>query len=339
MSRFRAESPGGGAPALRRRRAPRTIACLAVLACLASPRHAASQGSLYLRIPVSPRSVGAGEAAVADTLGVDAAWVNPAALAAMTDGGLALYGSTSVAASTAGVAMAVPSAALGTIGVSALQIDFGDQSVTDASGITVGTITNRAWLVMASYATTIGSRVRAGVSYKYTTQTFACSGLCGPTPAFGSSGGALDLGVQADLPMRVPVTVAVAVRHLGPDAQVKDSEQADPLPRTVQVGARVRVPWPLLDENGASLQVAADVVESVGQTSLGVRTGLMLDYRGVLALRGGWSRSDFQALAGPSIGASLRPVEQLTIDLARRFDGFSTQAGQQPTYFALRFRF
>jgi hypothetical protein len=323
---------------VRRALSPLVAACLLALVPVA-PALAQTAGAAFLMLPVGSRSVGAGEATVADTLGADGAWWNPASLAAMRRTELSLNGSQAFEGTSAAIGFAKPSRALGTIAVSATILDYGDQGVTDPStGGDVGTLSIRSSVAMLSYATPIGQRLRIGLSYKYARLAFTCSGLCGTTPQFVGTSSALDAGAQYVLPTATPITLGAAIRHVGPDFQVRDAEQADPLPRTWQVGASARVPSARLAERELTLDVLGDVLGSLANERLSLRVGSTLTYRGRYSLRGGYTMDEGER-GGPALGLGVFLSDGMVLDLARRFDGFSAQAGQAPTYVSLRFLF
>jgi hypothetical protein len=233
---------------------------------------------------------------------------------------------------------AVPSKVLGTLAASAYLVNYGDQQATDSqTGTPIGTITNRNYQLALSYATPVGSRFAAGLTYKFVMLRFQCSGICGAIPVISGSTSALDIGAQYVLPTTVPVTVAASVRNLGPALQVKDAEQADPLPRIIQIGARTRVPVRALTAAKASLEVSADLLRAsaIGGTAGGV--GLSLGYREQAYVRAGYKVQQGQG-AGPSVGVGLQRGG-FGVDIARRFDALSSQLGEPPTYVSIRARF
>jgi hypothetical protein len=166
---------------------------------------------------------------------------------------------------------------------------------------------------------------------------FQCSGICGNVPVLSGSSSALDVGLQYVLPVRIPVTVGAAIRNIGPALQVRDAEQADPLPRVIQVGARARLPVKALDEAKASLELSADLLSAsaLGGTAAGL--GVSLGYLDQAFLRAGYKAQRGQG-RGPSIGFGFQRGG-LGVDIARRFDALSSQLGDPPTYVSLRARF
>lgn len=312
---------------------------LPVLLLLLAPTATAQNGGLFLLVPFGARAVGQGEAVVADTtLGTEGMWWNAAALARLPKREVAIHHSQTVIATSDMVTYAIPSKVLGTVAASAYLVNYGDQQATDAqTGTPIGTITNRNYQLALSYATPVGKRFNAGLTYKFIMLRFQCSGVCGAIPVISGSTSALDLGAQYTLATKIPVTLGIAARNLGPALQVKDAEQADPLPRVIQVGARARIPVKSLEASKASLDVSADVLSAsaLGGSAGGI--GLALGYREQAFLRGGYKLQRGQG-AGPSVGFGFQRGG-FAVDIARRFDALSSQLGEPPTYVSLRARF
>ena len=299
----------------------------------------AQNGGLFLLVPFGARAVGQGEAVMADsTLGTEAMWWNAASLARLPKKETAVHHSQTVIATSDMLTFAVPSKVLGTLAASAYLVNYGDQQATDpVNGTPIGTITNRNYQLALSYATPVGKRLNAGLTYKFVMLRFQCSGICGDVPVISGSTSALDVGAQYILPTSLPITVGAALRNLGPALQVRDAEQADPLPRVMQVGARARIPVRALDEAHASLEVAADVVSASALGGGAGGLGVSLGYRDQAWLRAGYKVQPGQG-RGPSIGFGFQRGG-LGVDIARRFDALSAQLGDPPTYVSLRARF
>jgi hypothetical protein len=300
---------------------------------------AQTNGALFLLVPFGARAVGQGDAVVADTsLGTEGLWWNAAAMARMTKQELAIHHSQTAFATNDMLTYARPSKVLGTLAASAYIVNYGDLPVTVNNGeVSVGTSTNRNYMFALAYATPAGSRLSAGLTYKFVMLRLTCTGICGSTNVLSGNTQALDFGVQYRVPGTLPFTVGAAIRNIGPALQLKDKDQADPLPQIIQVGAKLRVPVPALAQTGATLDVSADVIQSaaIGGGSGGV--GVVLGYRDILFLRGGYKVQPGDG-GGPSIGLGLERGG-FSLDFARRFDGLSAQLGQSPTYVSLRARF
>lgn len=304
-----------------------------------APAATAQNGGLFLLVPFGARAVGQGEAVVADTtLGTEGMWWNAAALSRLPKREVAIHHSQTVIATSDMLTYAMPSKVLGTLAASAYLVNYGDQQATDGqTGTPVGTITNRNYQLALSYATPLGKRFNAGLTYKFIMLRFQCSGVCGAIPVISGSTSALDLGAQYTLPTTMPITIGAAVRNLGPALQVKDAEQADPLPRVVQVGARARIPVKSLDEAKATLDVSADLLTASALGGSAGALGVSLGYKEQAFLRGGYKLQRGQG-AGPSVGFGFQRGG-FGVDIARRFDALSSQLGEPPTYVSLRARF
>jgi hypothetical protein len=150
--------------------------------------------------------------------------------------------------------------------------------------------------------------------------------------------GALDIGGQYVLPTKTPLTLGAALRHIGPDFQVRDAEQADPLPRSWQVGLSGRVPSAALSQQSLTMDVMADLLGSLAFPEISARLGGVVTYQGKYSLRGGYTLENGER-GGAAVGVGVFLSEGMVLDLSRRFGGLSAQAGQPPTYVALRFLF
>ncbi len=320
------------------RRGARVILALAF--GFATSREAQAQnGALYLLVPFGAHAVGQGEAVVADsTLGTEAMWWNAAALARIGKKELAVHHSQTLVATSDMLSIAVPSRILGTIAASAYLVNYGDQSATDpVNGTEIGTITNRNYQLALSYGTPVGKRLSAGLTYKFIMLRFQCTGICGNVPVISGSTSALDLGAQYVLPTKMPITLGASVRNIGPALQLKDAEQADPLPRVIQIGGRARIPVAALQQSDATLDVTLDVQSAAALNGAAGGLGVILGYREVAFLRGGYKLQPGDA-KGPSLGFGFQRGG-FALDLARRFDAASAQLGEPPTYVSLRARF
>ncbi len=325
---------------MRSRRLRQWLAVAFVAAGSALSRPAAAQnGGLYLLMPFGARAVGQGEAVAADTtLGSEGIWWNPAALARMTRQELALHHSATVVYETADMLTYVrPSKVLGTLAASAYWVNYGNQDATDINGQPVGKITNRNYQLAVAYATPMGKRLSAGLTYKFAMLRFQCSGTCGDQPVISGSTSALDVGAQYALPTATPISLGISVRNLGPALQMKDAEQADPLPRVVQMGVRVQVPSKALAARKTTLDVAADIVNAPALDGAAGGLGVTFAYDKQLFLRAGYRQQPGES-KGPSLGFGFeRP--SFGVDLAQRYDAVSSQSGKSATYFTLRARF
>ena len=235
---------------------------------------------------------------------------------------------------------AAASSLLGVVALSANILDFGgDIPAVDNQGNVVGKILPRNLALVGTYATTIGRRVRAGVSYKLVQFRFDCEGLCPSLPTKQASTSALDGGVQFDLPTKLPITIGAAIRNVGVDLQINDSPQSDPLPTRLQIGATARYVIPKVYADDAELLVSADVIDDVPVGKPLPRVGGEFVWEKKAFLRAGYVFSSGSTESGgPTLGLGF-VAGRLVIDFARVFAGLSADAGQAPTYLSLRLTF
>lgn len=323
----------------RRSRARATVALLALVATTASaqPSGLTTEGAPFLLLPVGARAVGMGQAVVADQFGTEALWWNPAGVARSERGEVAVHHYETIIGTGDVVSILIPSSLLGVFSVSLYALDYGDFPVTDSLGTEIGSLLTRNVAYAATYATPIGGRMSAGITFKIVQLRLDCTTGC---PSLSGTTSALDFGAQYDLGFLAPMSVGVAVRNVGAPLQVNDSPQADPLPTRIQIGVLYRVPGMDRYAPETELQLTGDVVDRLNMESPAPRVGAELSWRRRAHLRGGYVFESARSAesAGPSMGLGLA-TSNLRLDIATIFEGFSTDAGKRPTYVSLRYLF
>ena len=327
------------------RRRVRVTACalIALAGAVAVPHSAAAQGNLskegalFLIFPIGARAVGMGQSVGASQIGSEGLWWNPASLARMDKSELSLSHSSTISATGDAVTYVRPSGRIGVISFGGYLLDYGKQDAgVDANGIT-GTFYPRSVVAAVSYAAAFGSRVSAGVTYKFVQDRVDCSGSCGNVTTFNSSTSGLDLGLQAVVDPARRITIGIALRNAGLKLQINDNPQADPLPTRIDAGVQVHVPRIDSLVPGGELLVTADMVGNLSLSGPSFRSGAEFVYQKQFFLRAGFSTGSFDG-AGAAIGLGLRRGG-IAIDFARSFGGLSADAGKPPTFITLRFQF
>jgi hypothetical protein len=313
------------------------LTSLAASAAEAQPSGLTTEGAPFLLLPVGARTVGMGQAVVADQPGTEAIWWNPAGVARSERRELAVHHYETVVGSGDAISILIPSSLLGVFSASLYALDFGTQPVTEEGGAQIGSVAVRNVVYGASYATPIGGRVNAGITFKIVQLRFDCSSGC---DSFSGTSSALDFGAQYDLGFVVPVSIGVAVRNMGAPLPVDDGEQADPLPARIQIGVMYRVPGLERYARDTELQITGDVLDRLKMESPAPRVGAALSWRQRAHLRGGYvfDSANSDESAGPSMGLGVA-TGNLRVDIATIFEGFSTDAGKRPTYVSLRYLF
>ncbi len=323
----------------RRSKARAAIGMLSLVATAASaqPSGLTTEGAPFLLLPVGARAVGIGQAVVADQFGTEALWWNPAGIARSERREVAVHHYETIIGTGDVVSILIPSSLLGVFSVSLYALDYGDFPVTDSLGNEIGSLLTRNVAYAATYATPIGGRMSAGITFKIVQLRLDCTTGC---PSLSGTTSALDFGAQYDLGFLAPMSVGVAVRNVGAPLQVNDSPQADPLPTRIQIGVLYRVPWMDRYAPETELQLTGDVVDRLSMESPAPRVGAELSWRRRAHLRGGYVFETARSAesAGPSMGLGLA-TSNLRLDIATIFEGFSTDAGKRPTYVSLRYLF
>jgi hypothetical protein len=302
----------------------------------------AQEGALFLLLPVGARSVALGQAVVADRPGSEAVWWNPSAIGAATKREAAIHHSQSVAGTGDAVTILVPSSLLGVLALSVNIFDYGEQEAnsdgtTDGAG---GTIIPRSFVYAATYATSLGNYVTAGITYKLVQFRIDCTGPCPPDISFSATTSAIDVGAQFMVTKSAPFIIGVSARNLvGIKLQVNDSPQSDRLPQRLQVGVQYRLTVPPKLAPETTIRLAADLADEAKLGDPAPRFGADVAFRERFHVRAGYVFEASKSEAGgPSIGVGLA-AGNLVFDVGRMLSGLSADAGKAPTYLSLRYLF
>lgn len=296
-----------------------------------------SDGALFLLLPVGAQTVGMGQAAVAERLGSEAIWSNPAGIARHEKREAAIHHSETVAARGDVVTFLIPRKHLGAFALSVNLLDFGNQQITDPGGAPIGLVLPRNILFAGTFGAEVGKKLSVGLSYKRLQYRVDCSGQCADITQFKATASAVDFGFQYDVQAKTPVRLGAAVRNIGTKLQVNDSEQADPLPTRIEVGASWQLAFISKYIADVDVRLAGDVVADKNAEDPSARLGADLTYQKTVHLRGGYIANDTDG-ANAAVGFGLG-TGRLLFDIARTFGGLSEDAGKTPTYISLRFLF
>lgn len=325
---------------MRRRPSSRILiaAALSLPAAAAGQDAADASGAAFLLVPVGARATALGQAAVADGGSSEAVFWNPAGLATLSHSELAIHHARTFISKNTALAAYLVSERLGVLGVSAYLVDFGTQPSTArglGSPIPLGQFSTKGIELLASYATDAAGPLNLGVSYKLIQFRQDCQGSCGE---FGSTVGtthAVDLGLQLAFDGGRNFILGLAVRDAGFRLQLENSDQADPLPTRVQLGAAYRVMLPTRLANGDRLdaRLLIDVQEPWGEYGdPDALVGLEFGYGELIRVRTGYALVESTS-RGPSVGLGVQ-VDRVAIDFARVF--FTSGNLDEPAYLSVR---
>jgi hypothetical protein len=151
------------------------VASLAGTAAGAQPSGLTTEGAPFLLLPVGARAVGMGQAVVADQSGTEAIWWNAAGVARSERREIAVHHYETIIGTGDAVSILIPSSLLGVFAVSLYALDYGDFPVTDSLGNQIGSLLTRNVAYAATYATPIGGRISAGITFKIVQLRLDCS--------------------------------------------------------------------------------------------------------------------------------------------------------------------
>src|SRR6267378_2679829 len=297
-----------------------------------------SEGSLFLLLPTGAQAVGLGQAMVAMKPGSEGIWWNPASIAQQAEKELAIHHSKTIAGIGDALSFVLPSRSYGSVALSLNILNLGDQQVKDAFNNVVGVILPRDVVLAGTYAAPVTKRLTAGVNYKIVQVRVDCSGECSSVGAAVQSSRAVDLGAQYEIEAGAPLTFGAAVRNLGGKLNSNETNQRDPLPTQVEVGAMYRLKF--LDHyvKDTELRAAGSYINSRSFGGKSVRLGTDVMYQGKVHLRAGYVGHDRRGNASAALGFGLQSGA-FVFDIARTFGGLPADNGQTPVYVSLRYLF
>jgi hypothetical protein len=320
------------------RRLLSNVALSALLAGGASAQVSGSEGSLFLLLPTGAQAVGMGQSMVAARPGSEGIWWNPASIAGDQKRELAIHHSKTIAGPADALSFVTPLRSLFTAGISINILNIGDQQVVDENNIQIGTIFPRDVVFAASFASRFAKRLAAGVNYKLIQLRVDCSGICSTVGTEVQSSRAVDLGAQYQVEVKAPLTFGAAIRNLGGKLNSRETNQRNPLPTQVEIGAMYRLKFIDRHVKDTELRASGSFVDTRSFGGNSVRFGTDVMYQGKVHLRAGYVGHDRRGDASAALGFGLQSGG-LVFDLARTFGGIPADNGQAPVYVSLRYLF
>jgi hypothetical protein len=316
-----------------------SLAC----ACLAADATAqsvstGSEGALFLLLPTGAQSVGMGQAMVAAKPGSEGIWWNPASLAGQDRKELAIHHSKTLSGVSDAFSFVVPKRSFGVLALSLSVLDIGEQQLTDENNQVIGVALPRDVVLAGTYATRVTKRLDAGFNYKIVQLREDCSGECTTVGPEVESTRAMDLGVQYLTVVGAPLTFGAAIRNLGGRLNSQQTNQRDPLPTQVELGAMYRLKFLDRYVKDTELRASGSYVDTRAFGGKSVRFGTDVVYQGTVHLRAGYVGHDRRGDATASLGFGLQSGS-FVFDIARTFGGIPAENGQSPVWISLRYLF
>ena len=286
-----------------------------------------TEGGLFLLLPVGAQSVSMGRAMTA-MQGAESSFWNPAGLAAVDQSRAVVFrGDHAVGTATAISGLATRSG-IGTLGISYLLLDIGDQDLTDGDGNVLGTVSVRNHLGVASVATRLFDKLDAGLSFKLVRFQLSCRGIC-PDAGTTANTYAIDAGIQTTPSRSFPLRIGAMVAHVGPRLQVLNADQADPLPARVRIAAAYDLMSSLVDSEEVQGWLTVELQDRLrdpGSISVYLGSEITAGAQDALFLRAGYVIGDLDQEAGARVGLGLR-YERFDLAIAKSL-AVSTLTGE-----------
>lgn len=285
----------------------------------------ALEGALFLLLPVGAQGVSLGRA-MTSVPGSESAFWNPAGLAAVDENRLLVFRGNHLVGEATAISMLFPRQPLGVFGISYQLLDEGEQDLKDREGNVLGTINVRSHIGVASFATPLADWLYAGVNFKLVQFNLGCRGQC-PGVGVRSTGWAVDAGLQARPFASVPLRLGAMFAHLGPDFQVENADQADPLPTRIRVSAGYELLTHFVESDDLTLWFNVEVENRWSDPgdapSYYLGAELMAGRGDILFVRTGFQAGEIGVSDGFAVGVGLR-YQQFELGLAKNLAGSIT---------------
>lgn len=252
-------------PSAARWRRPAVLLLLVALAMgapapgSAQEQGSATEGALFLLLPVGAKGVGLARAMSA-LQGPESVWWNPAGLGTADASRILVTRGEDLSGTATSVSGLFARPGLGVLGLSYSLLDVGEVELRDIQGNFLGTVLFRYHTGVLSTAAQILEGVSLGVNFKVIQSRLVCRGQCLDAGVTATTY-ALDLGGQWEDVAGLPLTVGAMVAHLGPRLQVRNADQADPLPTRLRVALAYDVLSTFVDREDVRGRVVIEVEE------------------------------------------------------------------------------
>ena len=279
-----------------------------------------------LLLPIGARQTAMG-LAVSPVASPDAVFYNPAGLAELEGNHFVVHHLESEIQPFDAFTLLISPWNLAVFGVSYVLVDYETQELTGENEEVVGRFGAADHLVVASFATPLASNLSAGINYKYYNLRIVCSGRC-DLEELNATTHALDFGVQYQPGWLGNVRFGAALLNAGVPLQVRNAEQADPLPTRLRLGVAYDVLQHLDSIGPYSLTLLVEATEDDWKKPTTPRTavGMEAAVADFIFLRAGYGTGEGLE-AGPSVGVGVL-YSRFNVAIAKRVAGGI--AGDEP---------
>jgi hypothetical protein len=298
-------------------------------------RGISEEGAVFLLLPLGAKTVASGQSVATDEPGSGQLYLNPAGIARATSSEFGFHFGKFFVGPNVAVGIVKPLGRAGVVGATVSVLDFGSQENTDSTG-TLGTTSQQAYVLGATYAATIGAHASIGLTFKTAQFVANCAGLCADLAKYHVSSTAIDAGVQLRFLRENDLVLAAAIRNVGQKFQVNDAPQADPMPSRVQIGVGYRIRAFDEELQGAQLHATFDLIDRLlDPGAVAPRFGITLDWKDLVGVRAGYVVGTGEG-TGVGVGVGFT-ADHVGVDIAQTL---SSQSGvtDGTTYLSVRYR-
>jgi hypothetical protein len=220
---------------------------------------------------------------------------------------------------------------VGVVAVSYQLLDLGTQELRDLEGNTTGTVSFRDHLAVVSFATQIVPRLDTGLNFKVFQERITCRGAC--SGVTGTSY-ALDAGIMATPLEALPLRIGVMVAHVGPNLQLINIEQADPLPTRIRAAVAYEVLRHFVESPQVELWLTGELEDrwrELGSPVLFLGGELVAGENDLFFVRAGYGQQQSGQAAGVSVGLGLR-YDRFDLGVAKRLSGNTLSSETEPVH-------
>lgn len=301
------------------------------------------EGAPFLLLPPDPKAVGLGRAVTA-MAGAESVWWNPAGLAGLTRSRFLVSRGENVGGEATAASVTLVGDGLGTLGFSYQLLDFGSIPLTDDQNNVVGDVSQRNHLAILSLATDLWNHVGVGLNAKLIQNSFSCRASGDQCVDGGVTGTtfAIDAGVQAHGLWGRPIRLGAVLAHLGPDLQVVNEAQADPLPTRIRIATAYEVLERLLPDEPLDLWMTVELDDhwrDPGDPAIYFGGEFVAGLAPqVLRLRAGYVMNADAQVDGAAVGLGVQ-YENFDLAIAKSLASSIVTDGSEPVHVSFGFVF
>lgn len=290
-----------------------------------------TEGAPSLLLPMGAKAVSLGRA-VTTSMGSESAFWNPAGLAQIGEDRFVVLRGSDPAGEATAFSLILAKQPIGVFAVSYQLLDFGELDLTDENANTIGTISWRDHLGIVSFATQILPGMDGGINFKVFQTRVTCRGQC--TAGVTGTSYSMDIGVQSVPFQSIPLRIGAMVAHAGPDLQIINVEQADPLPTRLRVAASYELLNHFLDRADLEFTAIAELedrLREMGSPVLYLGTEFRAGRTDQIFVRAGFGQGQPEQPAGAAVGLGLK-YQQFEISIAKSLSGSSLSSESEPVH-------